>query len=109
VKIIIKAPKKMSTKYYPVDPDYHDMIFREMSEKETAVIHYFEEDNSLGNHFGKIKDILQDENHEEFVVLHSGEKVRIDRIIVLNGKPGPAYDEYDSYALACLDCMGGMD
>jgi hypothetical protein len=36
-------------------------------------------------------------------------KIRLDRIIVFNGKPGPAYDEYDSYALACLDCTGGMD
>jgi hypothetical protein len=99
----------MSTKYYPVDPDYHDMIHKEMSEKETAVINYFEDGNTLGNLSGKIKGIIADENHEEFVVLHSGKKIRIDRIIVLNGKPGPAYDEYDGYALACLDCMGGMD
>jgi len=27
----------------------------------------------------------------------------------INGKPGPAYDEYDRYGLACLDCGGGMD
>ncbi len=99
----------MSTTYYPVDPDYHDMILKEMSEKETAVIHFFNEDSTLGNLSGKIKGIVVDENHEEFVELHAGEKVRIDRIIVLNGKPGPAYDEYDAYALACLDCMGGMD
>jgi hypothetical protein len=99
----------MNTKYYPVDPDYHDMILKEMSEKETAVVHFFNEDNTLGNFSGKIKGIVVGENHEEFVELHSGEKVRIDRVIVLNGKPGPAYDEYDAYALACLDCMGGMD
>jgi hypothetical protein len=99
----------MSTTYYPIDPDYHDMILKEMSEKETAVIHYFKDGQTLGNLSGKIKGIIADENHEDFVVLQSDEKVRIDRIIVLNGKPGPAYDEYDAYALACLDCMGGMD
>ncbi len=22
----------------------------------------------------------------------------------IKGKPGPAYDEYDAFALACLDC-----
>jgi hypothetical protein len=99
----------MKAKYYPVDPDYHDMILKEMSEKETAVIHSFEDDNSVRHISGKIKGIITSDNFEEYVVLHSGEEVRLDRIIALNGKPGPAYDEYDGYALACLDCMGGMD
>jgi hypothetical protein len=47
----------MNTKYYPVDPDYHDMIQKEMSEKETAVIHYFEDGNSVQHISGKIKGI----------------------------------------------------
>jgi hypothetical protein len=99
----------MNPKYLPVDPEYYEMIEKEKAEKETAVIHYFTEGNSLGEAKGKLKEITVNESHEDFVTLADGEKVRIDRIIALNGKPGPAYDEYDAYALACLDCMGGMD
>jgi hypothetical protein len=38
-----------------------------------------------------------------------GEQVRLDRIITINGKPGPAFDEYDNYANACLSCQGGNE
>ena len=99
----------MSTKYIPVDPDYYDMIEEEKSLKRSAVIHYFSDGNSLGEEKGVIKGIEVNKQKEEYVALESRKKIRIDRIIVVNGRPGPAYDEYDSYALACLDCMGGME
>jgi hypothetical protein len=43
------------------------------------------------------------------MVFENGDEVRTDRIIVYNGKPGPAYDEYDAYALAPLTCKAGYD
>jgi hypothetical protein len=99
----------MNTRYMPVDPDYYEMIEKERTEKEISVIHYFKNEKSLGEEKGKIKGITTNHRNEDIVSLENGKGIRIDRIIVINGKPGPAYDEYDSYALACLDCMGGMD
>lgn len=99
----------MSTRYMPVDPDYYEMIAGEQKKKETAVVHYFKDENVLGEEKAAIKGITKNSLNEEFVALNNGSSIRIDRIIVINGKPGPAYDEYDAYALACLDCMGGMD
>ncbi len=99
----------MNTKFIPVDPDYHEMIEKERNEKDTAVIHYFKNENTIGEEKEKITGITTNHRNEEFVSLANGKGIRIDRIIVVNGKPGPAYDEYDAYALACLDCMGGMD
>lgn len=99
----------MSIKYLPVDSDYYDMIETERTASNKAVIHYFKDENSIGEERGKIKGITANHQNEDFVSLENGKGIRIDRIIVINGKPGPAYDEYDSYALACLDCMGGMD
>ena len=99
----------MSTRYLPVDPDYHEMIREEMAKSQPAIIHYFNNDNTLGEEKQVIKGLVTNPVHEEYVVLEQGHRIRIDRIIVVNGKPGPAYDEYDAYALACLDCMGGMD
>lgn len=39
-------------------------------------------------------------------MLDNNEHIRIDRIITLFGKPGAAYDEYDAFANACLNCAG---
>jgi hypothetical protein len=74
-----------------------------------VTVHYFGDDNSLHSAHGKVKEIQSNSENEEFVKLDNGEQVRFDRIIVFGGKPGPAFDEYDSYALACLDCTGGMN
>jgi hypothetical protein len=99
----------MSARYKPVDPDYYEMIEAEIKAGNNAVIHFFKNENTIGEEKGKIKGITVSHQNEEFLSLENGKGIRIDRIIVINGRPGPAYDEYDSYALACLDCMGGMD
>ncbi len=99
----------MNTKYLQVDLDFLEQIEKTISEKNSISVHYFEEENTLENAKGKIKEIETNKSSGEFLVFENGPKIRLDRIIVFNGKPGPAYDEYDSFALACLDCMGGMD
>lgn len=99
----------MTSKYLPVDLDFLKQIELSVSAGETVKIFFFNQENSLGDANGRIKEIKTGEKNGEFVVFENGQQIRLDRIIVFNGKPGPAYDEYDSYALACLDCMGGMD
>lgn len=99
----------MNNDYNPVDPDFHDIVEKEKSRKPESVVHYFGPDDQVEEVKGALKEIVTDKNHEEYLLLETGDKVRLDRIIVVNGKPGPAYDEYDSYALQCLDCTGGMD
>lgn len=99
----------MNTKYLAVDPDYSERFEQIISEKKEVAVFYFGEGNSLNNVSGKPVEIISTTNHEEFLEFQNGFKIRLDRIIAFDGKPGPAYDEYDSYALACLDCTGGMD
>jgi hypothetical protein len=99
----------MNKKYSPVDPWFYDVI-KSLKRKNIAIkIHYFGAENELHDANGAIKGLIINEKHEEFLALNSGDNVRLDRIITINGTPGPAYDEYDSYALACLDCTGGME
>ncbi len=99
----------MNSKYLPVNPDYLESFEQVISEKKAMKIFYFGEENSINDAKGKPVEIATEPNHAEFLMFDDGLKIRLDRIIVFDGKPGPAYDEYDSYALACLDCMGGMD
>ncbi|NLB26446.1 MAG: hypothetical protein GX820_07110 [Bacteroidales bacterium] len=99
----------METKYLPVDPYFFDLIESFKSMNKDVVIHYFGLSNELNQVKGLIEKVIKNNSNQEYLVIKSGENVRLDRIITLNGRPGPAFDEYDGYALACLDCMGGMD
>lgn len=99
----------MNNKYSPVYPYFYELIDSLKKENVVIKIHYFGAENELNEAKGLIKGVIINEKHEEFLSLNSGDNVRLDRIITLNGRPSPAYAEYDSYALACLDCMGGME
>lgn len=94
--------KHLKSSYLPVHPDYFD-LFREESDRAVSRVIYFGEGNQLEEVSGKISGLRTD-GFEVFLTFVSGAEVRIDRIITVNGKPGPAYDEYDAYALACLNC-----
>lgn len=99
----------MKTSYLPIDSEYFELLEREMS-KESIRIFYFSFDNypELEEVSGKASKIDKNENNAYFIFFQE-KKVRLDRIVVFNGIPGPAYDEYDAYALAPLTCKAGYD
>ncbi len=99
----------MYKEYSPIDPDYYEIIEKEISKKGISVVNYFGSDNEIEDAKGNLKEVLFIKHYESFLVFETGEQVRLDRLITLNGIPGPAYDEYDGYALACLDCSAGME
>lgn len=99
----------MSSDYIRVNPDYYDIIEMEKSKSVLSIVNYFGSNGQLEDVKSKIIKIVTNENNEDHLLFENNEKIRLDRIITINGKPGPAFDEYDSYALACLDCTGGMD
>lgn len=92
----------MNPVYNPVYP-YYDDIFAKEQKKNSSKVIYFGNGTELEEVKGKIIEFAK-ESHGEYMVFKTGEKVRIDRIITINGIPGPAYEEYDRFALACLDC-----
>ncbi|MPM22600.1 hypothetical protein SDC9_69057 [bioreactor metagenome] len=96
--------------YTPIDPDFFDLLQKEIKKESVRVIYfdtvqypYLKESN------GKVTAIVNKQKAGQFMVFANGDEIRIDRIIVYNGKPGPAYDEYDAYALAPLTCKAGYD
>ena len=99
----------MYKEYSPIDPDFYEIIEKEKSKKGISTVNYFGPDNEIEDAKGIIKEVFFIKHYEAFLVFEKGERVRLDRLITLNGIPGPAYGEYDSYALACLDCGAGME
>lgn len=93
----------------PIDPDFYDIIENQKKTEGPSLVHYFREGNDVEDARGRISGIVTREKREEFLLLDQGKEIRLDRIITINGTPGPAYDEYDSYARACMDCRAGLD
>lgn len=98
-----------NTSYLPVAWEYREVIEEEISKKTIGKIFYFCREEGICEANGSVV-LMEEEKHKGlFIGLDTGVKIRVDRIITLFGKPGAAYDEYDSYANACLDCMGGYE
>ena len=94
----------------PIDQDYTDMLETEITKDNCKVVYFsFSKEPQLEESNGKILKIEDIKNEGSFLLFENGDKVRLDRIVVVNGKPGPAYDEYDAYALAPLTCKAGYD
>lgn len=98
----------MKPSYLPIDPDFFDLFEDEIKKDSTRIV-YFGQGTNLEEVSGKIDSIINKNGNEYFIKFLSGEEVRVDRIIVYNGKPGPAFDEYDAYALECLTCKAGYE
>jgi uncharacterized protein (UPF0248 family) len=94
----------------PIDSDYTELLESEMAKNNSRVIYFsFSKEPELEESNGKIIKIENIKDEGSFLLFDNGDKVRLDRIVVINGKPGPAYDEYDAYALAPLTCKAGYD
>ena len=99
----------MDTSYSPVEYVYREVIAEEMEKATSGKVFYFSEGINIEVAEGRITGLVERPGAGEFITLDPEAHVRIDRIITLFGKPGAAFDEYDAYANACLDCKGGYD
>jgi len=99
----------METSYTPVQYVYRELIEEEIAKRTTGKIFYFNSDQVVDSIEGRAIKMEDINGKGLFITLDPEARLRIDRIITLFGKPGPAYDEYDSYANQCLSCTGGYD
>ncbi|MBX2901653.1 MAG: hypothetical protein KF775_18535 [Cyclobacteriaceae bacterium] len=99
----------MNTSFTPVSYDYREIIEEAIDQRKSGRIFFFNNDVQLDSADGQIISLTEHKNSGWFIHLEPEHQIRIDRIITIFGKPGPAYDEYDAYANACLDCKGGYD
>ena len=99
----------METSYTPVQYVYKEIIEEEIAKRTTGKIFYFNSDQVVDSIEGRVIKMEEINGQGLFITLDPEASLRIDRIITLFGKPGAAYDEYDSYANQCLSCTGGYD
>lgn len=95
--------------YLPVSWEYKESIEEVINKKNEGKVFFFDNNGQVAEEKGVVVETIEEKNTGVFAVLDTGAKIRIDRIITLFGKIGAAYDEYDSYANACMNCMGGYE
>lgn len=95
--------------YTPVDYVYQEVITEELKKDTQGKVFYFDEADAIESCAGRIVALKEIRGKGLFVEMEPPALVRVDRIITLFGKPGAAYDEYDAFANACMDCSGGDD
>jgi hypothetical protein len=94
--------------YTPIDPDFYEII-QELADRNVKfTVFFFLPDMEIGEANGDYHRVEKKEDGE-FMLVGDEKPVRIDRIITISGKPGPAYYEYNAYADACLSCQAGYD
>lgn len=99
----------LNTPYLPVAWEYREVIESEISKKTAGKVFYFCREEGICQAEGSIIQMEEEKDAGLFITLDTDIKIRVDRIITLFGKPGAAYDEYDAYANACMDCTGGYE
>ncbi len=96
------------TSYMPVDSTVMEYLAEEINNNQTRLF-YFGQGAEILEKSGKVIAMASPDNFVYYLHFADGDMIRIDRIISYNLKPGPAFDEYDAYALECLTCRAGYD
>jgi hypothetical protein len=98
----------MDTSFTPVPYEFRETIQEQIDKKTIGKIFFWSDALKVDEVVGKIITLEDVPGKGMFIFLDSGATVRIDRIITLFGKPGAAFDEYDSFANQCLSCTAGV-
>jgi hypothetical protein len=99
----------METSYTPVQYVFREVIQEEIEKRTRGKVFHFLNDNTVESSEGKIIRMEEVPGKGIFILMEPEQQIRIDRIITLFGKPGAAFDEYDAYANACMNCTGGEE
>lgn len=109
IDVMTLKPAPADSSYLPIAWEYREVIEEQIAKKTRGKVFFFSAAEGIGEAEGRAVGLEDIPGAGLFVVLDNGAQVRTDRIITLFGKPGAAFDEYQAYGNACMDCTGGYD
>jgi hypothetical protein len=99
----------MEISYSPVQYVYREIIEEEIEKHTSGKVFFFTDNQTVDSVEGTVTKLEEIPGQGLFIHMDPAAQVRIDRIITLFGKPGAAFEEYDTYGNICLSCTGGYD
>ncbi|AKD04021.1 hypothetical protein POKO110462_12905 [Pontibacter korlensis] len=82
----------MSKAYKPIDPAFHSELEQLVAKRVGARLQFFTDIHEFITRFGTLKELVT-RGEEEYLILSTGEEIRLDRIVRIDDKPAPGYDE----------------
>jgi Rho-binding antiterminator len=90
-----------TTEYKPLDREFYGLVENAVAARKKVIVEYFNEYRQLHT-LGGLPKVLVREGDEEFLEMATGERIRLDRLIVLDGRFFPGYEDFsDLFAARC--------
>jgi Rho-binding antiterminator len=86
--------------YKPINCDYYDVLTEKAVLKLYCKIQYFTDLHEFVTINAVIKDIFT-KSGEEFMLLATGELIRLDRLVSINGELTPHYARFNDFSCDC--------
>ncbi|GAB4480601.1 MAG: hypothetical protein OHK0057_34260 [Thermoflexibacter sp.] len=86
--------------YHPIDCGFYDILEATATLKKYVKVQYYTDIHEFITTNAVIKS-LTTERGEEFMVLATGEKIRLDRVVKIDAKYNPKYDGYQDFTCDC--------
>lgn len=84
----------MNTTYKPIDPMFYDELKAQVAKRAGTRIQFYTDIHEFLTKNATLKELVI-RGEDEYLVLTTGEEIRLDRIVRLGERPAPGYD--DSY------------
>lgn len=84
--------ENMSTTYKPIQPAFQDKLKALVAKRAAARLQYYTDIHEFITQHATLKELVT-RGEEEFLVLTTGEEIRLDRIVRVGDLPAPGYDE----------------
>lgn len=82
----------MSSNYKPIDKAYHKLLETLVARRAAARLQFYTDIHEFLTLHATLKELVN-RGDEEYLVLTTGEEIRLDRIVRIDDKPAPGYDE----------------
>ena len=90
--------------YQPVDCGFHDLLEAAVTRRTYSHLQYFTADWEFTTATTLLRDLTSERDADglsEYVVIDTGERIRLDRVVNLNGTFAPPFRHYLDFTCDC--------
>jgi Rho-binding antiterminator len=92
------------TTYKPIDCGFHDLLEATITLRTYTHLQYFTDLWEFTTVTGLLKNLVSERDAAglaEYLVIDTGERIRLDRVVNVNGTFAPPFRHYHDFTCAC--------